>query len=283
MNLFCEIPSPSECVHPQNIATTSEASHLEYARARLSSKFDIQSVIGQGAMGVIYRARALHSSEIVALKILRPELQQSEVAARYFSREVKMQMRVKHPNILPILGMGGQAITSWFMAPLIQPGCLFRYLEKTPMSSDQIVRIAMQIGEALAFAHEMGIIHRDVKPTNVLLDSSEFVYLADFGLSRPLFNPWEGVREAFSDGTPQYQAPCALRGQVSDSRGDIYSFGATLYQMLTGKPPYQSKTRLGVLAEMDSPPKKISDHGDSTRAALARLCEGAMGRQVRPR
>ena len=283
MNLFCEIPSPSECAHPQIIAAVSDASHLEYARARLSSKFEIQSVIGQGAMGVIYRARALHSSEIVALKVLRPELQQSDVAARYFSREVKMQMKVKHPNILPILGMGGQGMTSWFITPLIEPGCLLHYLKKRPLSSEQIVRVAMQIGEALAFAHGLGIIHRDIKPTNVLIDSSEFVYLADFGLSRPLLNPWDGVRETFSDGTPQYQAPCALRGEVSDSRGDIYSFGATLYQMLSGEPPYRSKTRIGVLAEMDSPLRKTPDHGDNTRAALGKLCEGAMALELEER
>jgi DNA-binding beta-propeller fold protein YncE len=243
--------------------------------------YRIEELIGQGGMGVVYRAYDLRLKRTVALKLVAPDLALDERFRERFSRESELAMSLEHPNVVPIHD-AGDLDGRLYLA--------MRYVEGTDVSAllraegaldpGRALAIAGQIGNALDAAHARGLVHRDVKPSNVLLDQREHVYLADFGLTRRLEE--QGVRpaEGRSMGTPAYLAPEQIEGQPIDSRSDVYSLGCLLFECLTGDVPFSRDSRLGVAwAHLEEPPPSASERKPGLPGAIDAVIRKAMAKE----
>ncbi|NLH71582.1 MAG: protein kinase [Verrucomicrobia bacterium] len=273
-------------------------------------RFELLRQIGEGGMGVVFLARdtmppkrsegatqlngqakepvqsGRGEGALVALKLLPAELAANGRAVEYFLKEAEHAQRLRHPNILPVLESSGQAEGAWMVMRLAEGGSLAQLLEQgRPLAEDVIIRVATQIAGALEYAHGRGIIHRDLKPRNILFDGEGRAYLSDFGLARSLLNDVVlGLEQSDIAGTPQYQSPTAARGEHGDTRDDIYSFGAVLYEMLTGSAPYCGRTREEVLQQIrEGPPRPILSLNPKAPVALVKIAEWAMARDLRDR
>lgn len=254
--------------------------------AAVLDRFEILHVLGRGGMGLVFLARDPQSNRNVAIKIVRPEIASDEQMVRRFVKEADHMQKLGHPNIASVLEISPSAPGAYFVMPYYEGGNLSRWIKEGGIASrDFILSIAAQIGEALHFAHRRGIIHRDLKPANVLLDRDQRAHLADFGLARTMFNDTVvDVEGQQAEGTPPYMSPAVAAGQAEDTRCDIYAFGALLYEMLTGVPPYSGAStreiRLKILSGDPRPILLANPHADRLLAAVA---TGAMGRELRER
>ncbi len=197
----------------------------------------LEEEIGRGGMGTVYRARHVRLGRTVAVKFLPSDLaNQKEFEAR-FEREARALARLNHPNIVGIHDFGRDDGVSFLVMEYVEGKPL---TDQLPLSVSRAAEIAAQICDALSYAHRQGIVHRDIKPDNLLMDGSGRVKIADFGIARivgPDARGWTVTSKDETVGTPHYIAPEALTGAAPDPRMDIYSLGVVLYQMLTGKLP----------------------------------------------
>jgi tRNA A-37 threonylcarbamoyl transferase component Bud32 len=204
-------------------------------------QLEILEIIGQGGMGVVYKARQIKLDRIVALKILPPESGKDPAFAERFAREARTLARLNHPNIVAIYDFGETGGLFYFLMEFVD-GLNLRELEHSrQLSPEQALAIVPRICDALQFAHEEGIVHRDIKPGNILVDRKGRVKIADFGLAKLLGKPAANLSLTASGhlmGTPHYMAPEQIdRPQLVDHRADIYSLGVVFYEMLTGELP----------------------------------------------
>jgi hypothetical protein len=222
--------------------------------------YRIEELIGRGGMGVVYRAYDLRLKRPVALKLVAPSLAQDERFRERFARESELVMSLEHPNVVPIHDAGdfeGRVYLAMRLVDGTDLGSLLR--TEGALEPTRAIAICAQIASALDAAHARGLVHRDVKPSNVLLDRSEHVYLADFGLTRRLDDDGGVAGEATSAGTPAYLAPEQLEGGQVDGRADIYSLGCVLYECLTGEPIFPRSSRLAVAwAHLEEEPPRAS-------------------------
>jgi serine/threonine protein kinase len=239
--------------------------------------------VGSGGMGIVYTATEIRggSPNCVALKMLKPELRANDRAVVYFKKEAAHMQRLSHPNILPILHYEELPHAHFLVMRFIKEGSLADLIRRRP-SLQPILSILKQVASALKYAHFHGIIHRDVKPTNILVDGEGTAYLTDFGLARSLHNdPCLRVGEKGIEGTPHYQSPGLANGEHEDTRADIYSFGAVLYEILTGQPPYSHCSEDDILAVIrEHPPKPILALNPDAHAGLVAIAERAMHRAL---
>jgi hypothetical protein len=223
---------------------------LRRLRTALANRYAIQHEIGRGGMAVVFLARDLRHDRSVALKVLRPELGTAFPAER-FLREIQIEAQLEHPYILPLFDSGEVDGLPFYVMPYVQGRSLRdRLKEETQLPLDEALRIATDIGEALAYAHEQGFVHRDVKPANILLDRGHAL-LADFGIARAV-TALAGQRLTESGlivGTPEYMSPEQGSDTARiDGRSDIYALGCVLYEMLAGEPPFTGRTAQAVIA-----------------------------------
>ncbi len=199
--------------------------------------YRIEELISRGGMGVVYRAYDLRLKRTVALKLVTPELALDERFRERFARETELAMSLEHPNVVPIHD-AGEVDGRLYLAMRLVAGTDLRQLLRAegPLEPSRAVAICGQVASALDAAHAKALIHRDVKPSNVLLDEGEHVYLADFGLTRRPDEQGAPAGEGRSIGTPAYLAPEQIEGQQVDGRADVYSLGCLLYECLTGEP-----------------------------------------------
>ena len=254
--------------------------------ARLG-RYVIARWIGQGGMGLVLEGRDPDKGRQVAIKLLKPELSADPVARHAFAKEGNLASALEHPHILPIFDVVGERLDGpYLVMPLIAGGSLAQYLHAhAPLPVDEALLLAHPIAEALSFAHGKGIIHRDIKPANVLLDGKGGVYVADFGLVRTVFNDsmLDPTRSACV-GTPAYMSPGVAAGVAEDTRCDIYSFGALLYELLAGRPPYAGRDAAEVLRQVrEAPPMPLAVVQPAVPGALVRMVEGCMARELRDR
>src|SRR5579862_5644046 len=201
--------------------------------------YRIEELIGRGGMGVVYRAYDLRLKRPVALKFVAPSLARDVRFRERFARESELVMSLEHPNVVPIYDAGdvdGQVYLAMRLVDGNDLGSVIR--AEGALDPARAVGIATQIAAALDAAHARGLVHRDVKPSNVLLDGSEHVYLADFGLTRRLDDQTSQPADDRSVGTPAYLAPEQLEGRPLDGRADAYALGCLLYECLTGEPVF---------------------------------------------
>lgn len=202
--------------------------------------FVIEECIGRGGMALVYRARQLSVRRDVAIKIvsLTGSASDDDPFRRRFAQEAKIIASLEHIHILPIYDYGLVDEELAFIAMrLLRGGTLSDKLSSGPLALDHAVELFTQVARGLAYAHSKGVIHRDLKPGNILLDDGGNAFLTDFGLAKLLEDPVDLTRSGQIVGTPVYMSPEQLRGEVLDVRSDIYSLGSILYAMLVGRPP----------------------------------------------
>jgi serine/threonine protein kinase len=222
-------------------------------------------LLGRGGMGVVYKAYDSRLKRYVAFKLIAPELSGDPHFRERFLAETELAASLEHPNVVPIHDAGEVDGQLYLAMRYVEGGELKTLLEKEgALEPARAVAICGQIAAALDAAHARGLVHRDVKPSNVLLDENEHVYLADFGLSRRLADPGGHGEGGFSVGTPAYAAPEQIEGGDADGRADVYSLGCLMYECLTGQPPFKRDSELAVLwAHVQEPPPNASEHNHS--------------------
>ncbi len=205
----------------------------------------ITGLLGQGGMAKVYRAFQKHLDREVALKVLPPYYAADPTFVERFQLEWKAMAKLQHPNIVTIYDAGQSQQWLYIVMELISGGNLRQRLEK-PMRISEAAHIFHDVAEALTYAHEHGIVHRDVKPVNVLLDTEQQhpfprAVLTDFGIAKVLETSAHLTRTGAGVGTPEYMSPEQCRGVAIDQRADIYALGVLLYEMLCGRPPFMAE------------------------------------------
>ena len=250
-------------------------------------QYPVLRVIGTGGMGLVVLAREPGTDRFVAIKLLRPELRHSPSAVKRFLGEARHMSQLAHPHLLRILAIADQdPHFPHYVMPYIARGSLGQWLgDGHKPGKAELTRIAREVAEAVAFAHGRGIIHRDLKPANVLIGDDGAAQVCDFGLVRTVFNDTQlDAGRPHLEGSAPYMSPAVARGEAEDTRCDIYSFGAMLYEMLTGRPPYEGRTTQQVIDKiLTGPPEPIRKVNPQADARLARVAETCMARALRDR
>ncbi len=239
-----------------------------------------EELVGQGGMGVVYRARDLRLKRVVALKLMAPELAADERFRERFAREAELAMSLEHPNVVPIHDAGELDGRLYLVMRFVEGSDLRELLRaEGALDPPRALAIVAQVAHALDAAHAKGLVHRDVKPSNVLLDADEHAYLADFGLTRPFGDGAGGATDGRSLGTPTYLAPEQIEGGEIDGRTDVYALGCLLYECLTGAPPFEASSRLAVAwAHLEEEPPDASERRSELPAAVDAVIRKAMAK-----
>lgn len=247
-------------------------------------RYNILQKLGGGGMAIVYKAYDTHLENEVALKIIRPDRMGSEHTRDMFARfesEAKRVARLSHPNIIPILDYGEFDQTPYLVMKYIPGGSLKDRLGK-PIPWETAARMVIPIARALSYAHSQGIIHRDVKPANILLTETGEALLADFGIAKMLYDVAEERSEITGNaiilGTPEYMAPEQASGEKIDQRVDIYALGLIFYEMITGETPYRAENPVDVIHKqinevLPSPRLFVPNLPESVESVLARALE----------
>ena len=245
--------------------------------------YPILRQVGSGGMGIVFESCDPETGARVALKLLRPELAGHGQAVHRFLVEARHMRDLAHPHILPVTEVHERPQGPFYVMPFMEGGSLAARLGQ-PLDRQTVTRLGIQIGEALMYAHVKGLIHRDIKPANILLDGEGRAYLGDFGLVRTMFNDSNPNLASGYEGTAPYMSPHVAAGLKEDTRCDIYSFGAMLYEMLTGKPPYEGRSTDEVARRiLGGPPEPIRHRNPRAPAGLVKVAEGCMARELRDR
>ncbi|MCX7624725.1 MAG: tetratricopeptide repeat protein [Candidatus Sumerlaeaceae bacterium] len=206
---------------------------------RARSRYELVEELGRGAMGIVYRARDNELDEFVALKILPENLSQNPEAVQRFRAEARAARRLAHPNIVRIHDIGEEKGRKYISMEFVKGTDLKRVLrQKGKLSIAEATSIVLSICEALEYAHKHGIVHRDIKPPNIMITDDGTPKLSDFGIAKALEFTGE-TRTGAVIGTPLYMSPEQVQGQPVDHRADIYSLGVMFYELLAGKPPFR--------------------------------------------
>lgn len=225
-------------------------------------QYCIEAKIGEGGMAVVFRAYQANLKRYVALKILPPSLPaQDPKFFKRFQREAEAIARLSHPNILPAYEFGVDQGYSYIAMRYVEGGQTLSQVMRQPLSQERAIELISQIGQALDYVHQKGVIHRDLKPGNVLMDG-DWVLLSDFGLAKINEASLKLTGSETSLGTPAYMSPEQARGEKYDHRIDIYALGIILYEMLTGSIPHKADTPLAILhkrsTEPPCPPRELN-------------------------
>jgi serine/threonine protein kinase len=225
--------------------------------------YRIMGPLGRGGMASVYRAYEPGLDRYVALKVLPPEFLQDPDFAERFRREARVIAKLEHPNIIPIYAFDIEGGTPWMAMRLIAGGALSAVMKAGPLPEAENVSILRGVAEALDYAHGQGVIHRDVKPQNILLDPSrQHIYLADFGIAKMIEGSSGLTQTGMISGTPQYMAPEQATGKTLDHRADIYALGVVAYEMFTGHAPFAADTPVAILMKHVSEPIPLPKPGE---------------------
>ncbi len=240
---------------------------MEDLSGRQYQNYAFEAEIGQGGMAYVYRARDTQLDRLCAIKVLRPEFAADEHYIQRFLREARAVARLDHPRIVPIYQVG-QLDQQYFIAMRYLDGpTLTELLQRGTLTRDQQLEYLEQIAEALDYAHRHNIVHRDVKPGNMIIDRSRGLVLTDFGIAAQLDDPG-ATATGLLIGTPAYMAPEQILGQPVTPQTDIYQLGATAYQILSGTQPFADRTTGELMAahlrDMPDPVHEVA--GDLTPA-----------------
>ncbi len=234
-----------------------------YRPAQQIPGFQVLTKVGQGAMAVVFKAKQLSLDRIVAIKVLPKRLSENREFVDRFYREGKAAARLNHAYIVQAYDVGESGGYHYFVMEFIDGKTVYDLLaDGKPLPEKDAVRIVLQCAKALQHAHDQGLIHRDVKPKNLMLTKSVDVKLADMGLAREVGDFVTATAEAGrAYGTPYYISPEQIRGEITiDARADIYGLGATFYHMVTGKVPFDGTTPSAVMHKHLKDPLVPPDH-----------------------
>ncbi len=243
---------------------------LDRLRTALADRYAIKRELGQGGMATVYLAEDLKHERRVAIKVLRTELA-AVLGPERFLREIRLTAQLNHPHILPLLDSGEAAGLLYYVMPLMEGESLRERLHREQrLSIDEAVSLACEVADALSYAHGRGLVHRDVKPENVLLTAGHAV-LSDFGIARAIdaASSETLTQTGVALGTPAYMSPEQVAGEKDlDGRSDIFSLGCVLYETLSGEPPFTGPTTRAVIARRFSAPAGSDDAGGDRPAVF---------------
>ncbi|WP_405982107.1 serine/threonine-protein kinase [Streptomyces sp. NBC_00158] len=247
----------------------------------------VGDVIGRGGMAVVYRARDLRLDRTVALKLLAPQLARNDTFRQRFTHESKVAAAIDHPHIVPVFEAGETDGVLYIAMRYVAGQDLRALLDRTgPLPVETAARIAGQIASALDAAHAHGLVHRDVKPGNVLVaegtdsEHPEHVYLTDFGLTKKSLSLTGFTSVGQFVGTLDYVAPEQIAGKPVDGRCDVYSLGCVVHEMLTGGPPFRREDDMALLwAHQYDPPPPPSGSRPELPAAVDEVLAKALAKQ----
>ncbi|HIL38036.1 MAG TPA: hypothetical protein EYG26_11215 [Planctomycetes bacterium] len=247
-------------------------------------EFRLLSPLGGGAMGLVYLAWWKPRGKAVALKILRPGRQFQAEARRRFEREMVLARGIRHEAICEVFATGEHDHVPYIAMRFVDGNSLAQHLEQNPLPSGEDLLILLgqieSIARALAQAHDQGLVHRDVKPQNMMIDGKGKMVLLDFGLARSTNSESSLLTaEGVQVGTPAYMAPEAVRGEELDQRSDVYSLGATLYEALTGRRPFEAATGAGLMHRiLNAPTPDPRRHNPGISSDLSLVVRTAMAK-----
>jgi ABC-type transport system substrate-binding protein/class 3 adenylate cyclase/tRNA A-37 threonylcarbamoyl transferase component Bud32 len=242
--------------------------------------YRIESLIGDGSSGTVYAAQELSLQRRVALKILLPELARDDRFRERFLRESRLAASLEHPSIIPIYAAGEADGLIYLAMRFVEGSDLGRLIESEgALDAERSLAILAQVGDALDAAHRRGLVHRDVKPANILVDQSDRTYLCDFGLARHAATVNSLSRDDPFAGTIDYIAPEQIHGDEIDARTDVYALGCVLFESLAGSPPFRRATEVAaVLAHLNEQPPSLHDLRPELPAALDDVVRRALAK-----
>jgi serine/threonine protein kinase len=242
--------------------------------------YRVDELVGRGGMGVVYRATDVSLERSVALKLLAPELARDESFRRRFTTESKVAASLDHPNVIPIYHAGEHDDVLYLAMRFVRGEDLRVRLECAGLLDPGLASgYVAQVGSALDAAHEAGLVHRDVKPANVLLDGHDHAYLTDFGLSKRVAADTVETRTGQILGTLDYIAPEQIRGEALGPHTDVYALACMTVHLLTGEPPYPVGTEEGKLwAHMSEPPPRVTERVPALPLAVEAVITRAMAK-----
>ena len=254
-------------------------------------RYEILQALGAGGMGEVYRAHDSRLDREVAIKILSERLTKNPTALTRFDREMRAVAALSHPNILTVHDVDSEGDTPFAVMELLEGETLGARMSRSVLPCEEAVRIALAIAEGLAEAHSKGIVHRDIKPDNIFLTTYNLVKILDFGLAHfgatTQLEP--GVTENYVArtepgvvvGTVYYMSPEQARGQPTDVRSDVFSFGCMLFEMVTGQRPFARSTSADtIVAILHEPPPALSESGQTRPRLLDQVIAGCLAKEA---
>ena len=211
-------------------------------------RYEVKSELGRGGMATVYRAYYPNSGREVAIKVLPREMLHDPQFRSRFEREIKLIASLEHPAIVPIYDAGEVNGQPYFVMRFMNGGSLSDVIEKGPIPIEDTAKIIERVAQGLAYAHRKGVIHRDLKPDNILFDETGEPFISDFGVAK-LTESTSNLTGSGVIGTPAYMSPEQAQGTEIDLRSDVYGLGVIVYQMLTGHQPYSADTPMGVVVK----------------------------------
>lgn len=244
----------------------------------LGNRYKVLQELGEGGMAVVYKGHDLLLNRFVTIKILRDEYTRDEDFVRRFRQEARSVASLSHPGIVSVFDVGCEDGVNYLVMEYVEGQNLKSLIQKGQVSLSLTLLIARDVCEALEHAHNRGIVHRDVKPHNILVTESGRAKLTDFGIARTVGGTTLAATRAFL-GSVQYISPEQARGEPADARSDIYSLGAVLYEMLTGRPPFTGDNPVAVaIKHIQENPPPITKLNPEVPAPLAAVVEKAMAK-----
>src|SRR5262249_44203698 len=246
-------------------------------KVRYFGDYELLQEIARGGMGVVFKARQVSLNRLVAVKMILAGQLAGEADVRRFKTEAEAAANLDHPNILPIYEVGEHEGQHYFSMKLVEGSSLADAIRSKTLDPRNAVELLAKVARAVHFAYQRGILHRDLKPANVLIDSAGAPYVTDFGLARRVEGDSALTQTGAILGTPAYMAPEQARAakQLSTS-ADVYSLGAILYEILTGRPPFVAATQLDtillVLERDPDDPRRLNPAVDLDLATIALKC-----------
>lgn len=255
----------------------------KYIGKMLDNRYEIIELIGSGGMANVYRAKCHRLNRMVAIKILKADMAENEEIRRRFRDESQAVAQLSHPNIVSIYDVSTSGDTEYIVMELIDGITLKQYMARRgEMDWRESLHFIIQIMRALEHAHSRGIIHRDIKPQNIMVLRDGSVKVADFGIACLQNNAQTMTQDAL--GSVHYISPEQARGEHIDARSDIYSAGVVLYEMLTGRLPFEGDSAVSVaIQHLSSVPLAPSDIREDVPKALELICMKAMCANINKR